>query len=83
MRASDEPRKYKLGLDREIDVMEEKENSGIFTKTLEMIRENKRVKDNGSFNSIPFGLPSLDKHVPGIMRGCQYLISANSGVESK
>lgn len=53
---------------------------GIFEQTLGMIKENKRVKDSGGFNSIPFGLPSLDRHVPGVMRGLQYIITANSGV---
>lgn len=53
---------------------------GIFEQTLGMIKENKAAKDAGGFNSIPFGLPSLDKHVPGVMRGLQYIITANSGV---
>lgn len=53
---------------------------GIFQQTLEMIRKNKDIKDQGKFNSIPFGLKSLDKHVPGIMKGLQYIVTANSGV---
>jgi hypothetical protein len=52
----------------------------IFRAALDMIRTNKSNRDNGIFNSIPFGLPSLDKHVPGIMRGMQYLITAASGI---
>lgn len=53
---------------------------GIFKQALEMIKKNKKNKDEGKFNSIPFGLPSLDIHVPGIMKGLQYIITASSGV---
>jgi hypothetical protein len=53
---------------------------GVFEQALDMIKTNKAVKDSGGFNSIPFGLPSLDKHVPGIMKGLQYIVTANSGV---
>lgn len=57
-------------------------SKGIFQQTLEMIKTNKQNKDLGGFNSIPFGLPSLDRHVPGIMKGLQYIVTANSGVIS-
>jgi hypothetical protein len=53
---------------------------GVFSQALDMIKRNKKNKDDGKFNSIPFGLPSLDGHVPGIMKGLQYIITANSGV---
>lgn len=53
---------------------------GLFDRTLGIIRTNKELKDKGGYNTIPFGLPSLDKHVPGIMKGMQYIITANSGV---
>ena len=53
---------------------------GAFNKTFEFIERNKRIKDEGGYNSIPFGLPELDKHVPGIMKGTQYLVTASSGV---
>ena len=56
------------------------DSKGIFEHTLRMIKENKATKDGGGYNSIPFGLPSLDKNVPGVMRGLQYIITANSGV---
>lgn len=51
-----------------------------FDKTFEEIKRNKEIKDNGGFNSIPFGLPKLDRHVPGIMRGTLYEVTASSGV---
>lgn len=53
---------------------------GIFETALTSIKEAKRVREAGGVNSIPFGLPSLDRHVPGIMKGIQYLITASSGV---
>lgn len=52
----------------------------IFRKTLANIRDSKEVRDEGRFNSIPFGIEALDRHVPGIMKGLQYIITANSGV---
>lgn len=52
----------------------------IFEQTLKAIVQNKQNRANGMYNSIPFGFPALDKHVPGIMRGMQYLITANSGI---
>lgn len=56
---------------------------GIYEEALGHIKEAKRLREEGSVNSIPFGLPSLDKHVPGIMKGIQYLITASSGVSVK
>lgn len=56
------------------------QTKGVFGQTLDMIKRNKAVKDRGGFNSIPFGLPSLDKHIPGVMKGLQYIVTANSGV---
>lgn len=56
------------------------EKKSLFKETLESIENNKRNKDLGIYNSIPFGLPSLDKHVPGIMKGLHYGVTANSGV---
>ena len=52
----------------------------IFSDTLLRLRELKQIKDEGGFNSIPFGLPSLDRHTVGIMPGMMYQITANSGV---
>lgn len=56
------------------------EEEDIFEKTLAGIKLNKENKEKGVFNSIPFGLPSLDKHLPGVMKGMQYLVTASSGV---
>ena len=53
---------------------------GTFEDTLAKIKEAKKNREEGKVNSIPFGLPTLDKHVPGIMRGIQYLTTASSGV---
>lgn len=53
---------------------------GIFEEALGSIREAKRLRESGGVNSIPFGLASLDRHVPGVMGGIQYLITASSGV---
>lgn len=51
-----------------------------FEILLELIRANKAIRDAGGYNSIPFGIPSLDKHVPGIIPGVQYEVTASSGV---
>ncbi len=51
-----------------------------FDETFNYIHKNMLAKHSGQFNSIPFGLPSLDKHVPGVMRGTQYIVTASSGV---
>lgn len=55
-------------------------HQGVFEDALNLIKEAKKVREEGGVNSIPFGLPSLDKHIPGIIKGMQYKISANSGV---
>lgn len=54
--------------------------TGAFEKTFADIKRNKDIKDRGGFNSIPFGIRSLDKHVPGIIKGTQYIVTASSGV---
>lgn len=56
---------------------------GIFEEALNGIKSAKRVREEGGVNSIPFGLPTLDRHVPGVMGGIQYLITASSGVSVK
>ncbi len=53
---------------------------GIFDTALENIKRAKSIRDAGGVIGIPFGLPSLDRHVPGVIKGIQYLISASSGV---
>lgn len=62
------------------DSPEEEVEEDIFDRTFRMIEENKNNRERGIYNSIPFGLPSLDKHLPGVMKGMQYLITASSGV---
>lgn len=56
------------------------EEEDIFDRTLRMLEENKINKERGIYNSIPFGVSSLDKHLPGVMKGMQYLLTASSGV---
>lgn len=56
------------------------EEEDIFDRTVRMIEENKSNKEQGIYNSIPFGVPSLDRHLPGVMKGMQYIITASSGV---
>ena len=51
-----------------------------FDNVFEKIKTNKKRRDEGKFNSIPFGLTKLNKVCPGITRGVQYNISASSGV---
>lgn len=55
-------------------------DSSSFDLIYAYIRRNKETRDAGGYNSIPFGIPSLDKHVPGIMPGVQYEVTASSGV---
>jgi hypothetical protein len=52
----------------------------MFKRTLRSIEEKKEIKRNGGWNSIPFLLPTLNKYVPGIMRGKLYCVTANTGV---
>lgn len=54
-------------------------HSSWFDDTFDRIRRNKENKESGKYNSIPFGLTSLDRHVR-IIRGCQYIVTASSGV---
>lgn len=56
------------------------DNKSPFEVLLDKIKHNKEVRDAGGYNSIPFGIPSLDKHVPGIIPGVQYEVTASSGV---
>lgn len=53
----------------------------MFKEALELIKRNKSKVDEGKANNIPFeNLPKLNKYVPGIIKGCQYIVTANSGV---
>jgi hypothetical protein len=54
----------------------------LFDKALEKIKLNKKIKDKGGYNCIPFDwLPKLKTVIPGIMKGTNWLISASSGVK--
>jgi hypothetical protein len=48
---------------------------GLFKETLELIEFNRKQE----FNCIPFGLPSVEKYLPGIIKSSSYLIGAYSG----
>lgn len=52
----------------------------LFQEALSNIEKNKYNKDNNIYNSIPFGIPGLDRHVPGVMRGIVYSVVAPSGI---
>lgn len=60
--------------------MSQDRDSSSFNIIFDHIRANKETRDRGGYNSIPFGIPSLDKHVPGIMPGVQYEVTASSGI---
>lgn len=52
----------------------------IFKDTLKVIKTNKNNLDSGIQNCISLPFKRLRAYLPGIMRGVQYLITANSGV---
>ena len=53
----------------------------IFDDFIKAIRDNKNNADNGDYNVIPFlGLNRLQAAVPGIEKGCMYIVTASSGV---
>ena len=54
--------------------------SSLFNETLNHIIRNKEIRERGGYNSIPFSFSRLNNYVPGIIKGVQYLITANSGV---
>jgi len=55
----------------------------LFKEVLTTIEKNKKDIEKGVKNYIPLPFPRLKKFIPGIMRGVQYLISANSGILSE
>lgn len=58
---------------------EEKEN--LFHNALISIKKNKKNREEGRANCIPFTrFPRLSKKIPGIIQGTNWNISANSGV---
>lgn len=52
----------------------------IFKRALKKIEFNKHVRETGKYNCIPFPFKRLRNYLPGIIKGVQYLITANSGV---
>ena len=44
------------------------------------IKENRKRKLEGGFNSIPFGLKRLGQHVPGVQKPNYVIVTANSGI---
>lgn len=53
----------------------------MFHSTLDSIRRSAERIDNNEVNNIPFStLPTLNKHVPGIIKGMYYIVTASSGV---
>lgn len=52
----------------------------LFNRTLERIKQNKSNRESGKYNCIPFPFNRLRPYLPGIIKGVQYLITANSGV---
>jgi len=53
----------------------------IFNRVIKEIETNKKIKDAGGFNAIPWlRLPKFSKVLPGIMKGKYYLVTANSKV---
>lgn len=59
---------------------EQVESKSLFREALDVIEKNKVNKDSGVYNSIPFGIPALDRHTPGIMRGVVYSVVAGTGI---
>jgi len=53
----------------------------IVQRALNQIRQNYDVRVSGGFNAIPFkSFPKLTKLLPGVVKGSQTIITANSGV---
>ena len=54
----------------------------MFEERLQKIKVQQQNKRSGSYNCIPFSdnFPLLSRHLPGIMKGVYYLITANSGI---
>lgn len=52
----------------------------LFNNVREQIKTNKKRRDEGKFNSIPFPFNGLNKMLPGIIKGKYYCISASPGI---
>lgn len=51
-----------------------------FNKSFDTIVKNRQRRLQGKHNCIPFGMPRLEKYVPGVERGMYTIVTANSGV---
>lgn len=53
----------------------------MFKETLNKIKESAENMDKGLVNNIPFSnFNKLSKHIPGIVKGLYYLVTASSGI---
>jgi hypothetical protein len=53
----------------------------IFNRVVKNIETNKKIKDSGGFNSIPWlRFPKFSTVLPGVMKGKYYLVTANSKI---
>jgi replicative DNA helicase len=53
----------------------------MFRDTVDKIKENWNNLKQGLVNTIPFeNFPALNKHIPGIIKGVYYIVTASSGV---
>lgn len=54
----------------------------MFKETFDYIKNSAENLDKGLINNIPFKhFPRLSKHIPGIVKGLYYLVTASSGVK--
>jgi len=62
-------------------MIEERDKISLFSKIKKKIKENKQVRLQGGYNSIPWkNLPGLSSVIPGIQKSRYYLVTANSKV---
>jgi len=53
----------------------------MFEETFKQIKENWNNLKSGKVNTIPFeNFPTLNRHIPGIIKGIYYIVSASSGI---
>lgn len=55
-------------------------NTSLFKRVYDNIKERRQRIIDGKINCIPWGLPRFERHLPGIEKGKYYLITANSKV---
>lgn len=52
----------------------------LFQTTLDDLKKKKEIREKGGYNCIPFPFKRLTAYLPGIIKGVQYIVTANSGV---